>query len=88
MASAQAGAIDLFTAKLGRRLPNRYPLFRVNRPRTCLGAEKGADARRRPKAGREAYSLYVERPDEGVNEADAPLSGPRQRAVGGFGLGG
>ena len=25
-------------------------------------------------AGREAYSLYVERPDEAANEADAPLS--------------
>src|SRR5215510_8722029 len=36
--------------------------------------EKGPAARRRPKAGREAYSLYVERPDEGGNEADGPLS--------------
>ena len=36
--------------------------------------EKGSAARRRPKAGREAYSLYVERPDKGANEADGPLS--------------
>ena len=38
------------------------------------GGEKGPAARRRPKAGREAYSLYVERPGEGANEADGPLS--------------
>ena len=30
--------------------------------------EKGPAARRRPRAGREAYSLYVERPAEGGNE--------------------
>jgi hypothetical protein len=36
--------------------------------------EKGPDARRRPKAGREAYSLYVERPVEGGNEGAGPLS--------------
>ncbi len=28
--------------------------------------EKGPDARRRPKAGREAYSMYVARPVEGA----------------------
>src|SRR5438876_756308 len=37
-------------------------------------AEKGPDARRRPKAAREAYSLYVERAAEGANEADGPFS--------------
>jgi hypothetical protein len=37
--------------------------------------EKGPDARRRPRAGREAYCLYVERPAEGGNEADGPFSG-------------
>jgi hypothetical protein len=37
-------------------------------------AEKGPDARRRPKAAREAYFLYVERAAEGANEADGPLS--------------
>src|SRR5438046_1629043 len=37
-------------------------------------AQKGPDARRRPKAAREAYSLYVERAVEGANEADGPLS--------------
>ena len=36
--------------------------------------EKGPAARRRPKAAREAYSLYVERAAEGANEADGPLS--------------
>ena len=37
-------------------------------------AEKGPDARRRPKAAREAYSLYVERAAEGGNEAAGPFS--------------
>ena len=41
---------------------------------TPQGAEKGPDARRRPKVAREAYSLYVERAAEGANEADGPLS--------------
>jgi len=36
--------------------------------------EKGPAARRRPRAGREAYFLYVERPAEGGNEADGPIS--------------
>jgi hypothetical protein len=36
--------------------------------------EKGPAARRRPKPGREAYCLYVERPGSGGNEADGPLS--------------
>jgi ABC-type multidrug transport system ATPase subunit len=39
--------------------------------------EKGSAARRRPRAGREAYFLYVERSAEGGNEADEPLS-PRE----------
>ena len=34
------------------------------------GGEKGAAARRRPKAAREAYSLYVERAGEGGSEAE------------------
>src|SRR5215470_7274595 len=37
-------------------------------------AQKGPDARRRPMVAREAYSLYVERAIEGVNEADGPFS--------------
>src|SRR5713226_3788198 len=37
-------------------------------------AQKDPDARRRPKAAREAYSLYVERAAEGDNEADGPFS--------------
>src|SRR6266542_2832158 len=36
--------------------------------------EKGPAARRRPRAAREAYSLYVERAAEGANAADGPLS--------------
>ena len=36
--------------------------------------EKGPAARRRAKAAREAYSLYVERAAERANEADGSLS--------------
>ena len=43
-------------------------------PMTLSVGEKGSAARRRPKAAREAYSLYVERAAEGANEADGPLS--------------
>jgi hypothetical protein len=43
-------------------------------PAAEQAAQKGPDARRRPKAAREAYSLYVERADEGANEADGPFS--------------
>jgi hypothetical protein len=46
----------------------------AKRSPTVQGVEKGSDARRRPKTGREAYSLYVERPVEGANEADSSLS--------------
>src|SRR5713101_6855134 len=42
--------------------------------KTAEGAEKGPDARRRPKAAGEAYFLYVEPAAEGANEADGPLS--------------
>src|SRR5215471_4926581 len=34
--------------------------------------QEGPDARRRPRAAREAYFLYVERAAEGANEADGP----------------
>src|SRR5437870_13427805 len=44
--------------------------------RNSQAAQKGPDARRRPKAAREAYSLYVERAAEGANEADGPFSPP------------
>src|SRR5207247_11301614 len=40
-------------------------------------AQKGPAARRRPRAAREAYSLYVERAAEGDNEADGPFSAAR-----------
>src|SRR5206468_11032849 len=43
-------------------------------PSARQAAEKGAAARRRPKAAGEAYFLYVEPAAEGANEADAPLS--------------
>src|SRR5215813_13481494 len=39
-------------------------------------AEKGPDARRRPTAAREAYSMYVERAAEGADEADGRPSQP------------
>ena len=41
--------------------------------------EKGPYARRRRKAAREAYSLYVERAADGANEAAGPLLGARPR---------
>src|SRR6185369_527967 len=43
----------------------------------CRGVEKRSAARRRTKAAREAYFLYVERAAEGANEADGPLSASR-----------
>src|SRR6185295_13027716 len=49
-------------------------------PLRVRNAQKGPDARRRPRAGREAYSLYVERPAEGANAADGPFSAFRLRA--------
>src|SRR5712692_2375184 len=42
--------------------------------KTAQAAQKGPDARRRPPAAREAYSLYVERAAKGANEADGPFS--------------
>ena len=53
----------------------------AKRSPTVQGVEKGSDARRRPMTGREAYSVYVERPVEGANEADGPLSAPWPQAV-------
>src|SRR5882724_13629367 len=64
--------------------PPRAPTKQLPPPR-FLGssagqaAEKGADARRRPRAAGEAYSLYVEPAAEGANEAAAPSSVPRQQ---------
>jgi hypothetical protein len=48
----------------------------IARARVTTGesGEKGSAARRRPKSVREAYFLYVDRADEGANEADEPLS--------------
>jgi len=40
---------------------------------TPQAAQKGPEARRRPTAAREAYSLYVERAAEGANEAYGPF---------------
>src|SRR6185369_11266002 len=71
----------------GRRRP---PLVRVlpighnrpsnvssNMPNHLRVAQKAPDARRRPSAAREAYSLYVERAAEGANEADGVFSATR-----------
>ena len=44
---------------------NLETLLAALSPLAHQGVEKGPDARRRPKVGREAYSLYVERPDRG-----------------------
>src|SRR5437762_12625418 len=46
----------------------------LSEQRSGQSDEKGPAARRRPKAAREAYSLYVERAAEGANEANGPLS--------------
>ena len=59
----------------------RLPVQRQIRRSSEVGmrsqdGEKGSAARRRPKAAREAYSLYVKRAAEGANEADGPLSAP------------
>jgi len=43
-------------------------------PQSTPIGEKGPVARRRAKAAREAYSLYVERAVERANEANGPLS--------------
>ena len=57
---------------------SQSPLRRVFLPSRMLkqsqDAKKGPDARRRPMAAREAYSLYVERAAEGAKEADGPFS--------------
>ena len=50
-----------------------YAITKFTR-RRCSSGEKGPAARRRPKAAREAYFLYVDRADEGANEADGPFS--------------
>src|SRR6476646_2707864 len=46
-------------------------------PNTREADQKGPDARRRPRAAREAYCLYVERAAAGANEADGPFSAAR-----------
>src|SRR6266849_8118518 len=43
-------------------------------PKPLQAAQKGPDARRRPRAAREAYSLYVDRAAEGANAAAGPFS--------------
>src|SRR5882724_8015473 len=74
----------------GRRRP---PLVRIrpmrhnppsdirSMPNHLRVAQKAPDARRRPRAGREAYSLYVERAAEGANEADGAFSATRLQLV-------
>src|SRR2546425_5174962 len=60
------------------------PVFNLEgcRRTRCQSEEKGPAARRRPKAAREAYFLYVERAAEGANEADGPLSSLQHDLVG------
>jgi hypothetical protein len=55
---------------------NRISAARQSAPQppTSEAAQTGPDARRRPRAAREAYSLYVERAAAGANEADGPVS--------------
>ena len=53
----------IFCCQLIREVPQSSPI-----------GEKGPVARRRAKAAREAYSLYVERAVERANEANGPLS--------------
>ena len=60
-------------------MTDRSRVVRIIRAKGCRRrpgerGEKGPAARRRPKAGREAYFLYVDRPAEGANEADGPSS--------------
>jgi thiamine pyrophosphate-dependent acetolactate synthase large subunit-like protein len=47
--------------------------------------QKGPDARRRPTAAGEAYSLYVEPAAKGANEADGPFSASCDVSRGGAG---
>jgi hypothetical protein len=42
--------------------------------KSSQAAREGLAARRRPTAARAASSLYVERADEGANDADGPFS--------------
>jgi SAM-dependent methyltransferase len=65
---AARGLRPIATAWLGsraERLIHHPRLYVLNLP----AAEKGPDARRRPKAAREAYSLYVERAAEGCQRS-------------------
>src|SRR5262252_8418118 len=82
--SAQARAATKQLGPSGRSLASSPEAAKINAaprpgdwfcyPREVRqGDEKGPAARRRPKAGREAYFLYVERPGEGGNEAAGPF---------------
>jgi hypothetical protein len=53
-----------------------HDLLKLAACRKEQAAQKGPDARRRPKAAGEAYSLYVEPAAEGANEADGPFQPP------------
>src|SRR2546427_13176293 len=70
-----------------RSTPRLYPRAAPSGPSRMLkhsqAAEKGPDARRRPRAAREAYSLYVERAVEGANEAGGPFSADCQEMLSG-----
>src|SRR5215471_1735358 len=71
----QGGALATTGAGAAATAPSRTPvppppITGTTRP----DVQKGPDARRRPPAAREAYSLYVERAAAGANEADGPFS--------------
>src|SRR5260370_28931318 len=64
--------------------PRSPPKPRVTKPNSqnyenSQAAQKGPDARRRPGAAREAYSLYVERAAEG-----APIVSSQMKQMGPF----
>src|SRR5262249_28995480 len=60
------------TKQLGPSRPTARTPDSSNSPRGRQAGEKGPDARRRPKAGGEAESFYVEPATKGANEAAGP----------------
>jgi hypothetical protein len=68
------GGLMVLESTVTERSTNRPMKPPRGQLRKLQAAKKGPDARRRPMAAREAYSLYVERAVEGANEADGPFS--------------
>src|SRR5713101_3683502 len=69
-AARGAGAVSISMASSSSAMSSQTSLTE----KSWQAAQKGPAARRRPRAAREAYSLYVERAAEGANEADGPFS--------------